>query len=132
MEISQKALLDQKDMPSGSMTLQYLEGIAGVRFALSVVSELIYNQQEGKGRGQYTTASQQLLNKAKQCCENPILNKEDGGPGIFLVKLLARQHGMAFIKKFSSSRGLEWIVPDHLRSTDEVCIHNGSNSPEDS
>lgn len=119
MEEGQEAI-EQLDLTSGRITLQHLEGIAKVRFALNVASELIYNQQEGKGQGQYTTASQQLLSKVKQCCENPIVNKENGGPGIFLVKLLARQHGMTFINKFSSSRGLEWIIPDHLRRTEEA------------
>ena len=109
------ALLDQSI--GRRITLQYLEGIAQVRFALTVVSELVYNQHEGKHPN---TESAKLIERTEIFCRSEVLNQEDSGPSIFLVKQLARQYGMSLVNSISSDYELGWIVPDFLKRK-EVC-----------
>lgn len=97
---------------SSKITLQYLEGVAKIRFALNVVSELIYSKQAG---GHRSLESLKLMEKTEAFCKRGVLNQEDGGPAVYLVKQLARQYGLSFINNISSDHELGWIVPDFLK-----------------
>ena len=88
-----------------------------MRFAKFVVAELLHCQFEGKGK---THDAQLILQAAKSCCEDQIVNVEDAGPGIFLVKQIVRQYGMTFLMNLISDRSMEWVVPVHLRRSEEV------------
>ena len=104
----------------GIFSLQYFEGVAKLRFSIAVVAELLYTQVERRGSRRYTHEARTLLEKTKQCCINPELNTDDAGPGVFLVKQIFKQFGMAFLTTLTSDRAMEWVIPVHLRRTDEV------------
>ena len=91
-----------------------------MRFAKFVVAELLHCQFEGKRKGYYTDEAQLFLQAAKGCCEDEIVNVEDAGPGIFLVKQIVRQYGMTFLMNLISDHSMEWVVPVHLRRSKEV------------
>ena len=104
--------------PQEHLSLVYLESVSQVRFALSVVAELLHKQKE-KGSEEvghlYTDNAQQLIQVAKDCCTDDEMNKEDSGPAIYLVKLLVRQYGMSFLTGLTADPTMEWVVPSHLR-----------------
>ena len=78
-----------------------------------------------------TTSSRdgrELLEIAKQCCIAPVLNSEDAGPGIYLVKQIYRQYGKAFLTTLTTDRAMEWIIPSHLRKSDKVTFITDSIS----
>ena len=100
------------------LSLEYLESVSQVRFALSVVSELLYKQNE-KGSQTvghlHTNGAQLLIQVAKDCCTHDKMNEEDLGPAVYLVKLLVRQYGMSFFVSLTADPTMEWVVPSHLR-----------------
>ena len=111
----------------GGIHLQYLEGIAKLRYAIVIVVELLYCQhgastREGRNQGYYTHETQLLLDVTKRCCINDIINTDNSGPGVFLVKQLARQHGISFLTNLTSDQTMQWIVPHHLQRSNEVVI----------
>ena len=114
-------------MTQPSSSVPYLEGVAKLRYALSVTAQLLYHQQErtspGRGEGMYHShGAQLLLDKAKECCSLPQFNKDEARPAIYLVKLLARQYGLSFLTKLTSNPAVVWVVPEHLRRSDKVSI----------
>ena len=99
--------------------MQYLEGIATLRFSFTVVAELIYYQfQDGKYEDyKYSNECQLLLNAAKSFCT---YFTDESGPGMFLAKQLARQYGITFLKKLMNDPNMQWIVPKTLNQANEV------------
>ena len=95
-----------------------------LRFSMSVIAELIHYQysNEETERITYTHHSQLLLNKAKECCSDDLLNKDDTGPGVFLLKLLVKQYGVTFLTNLTSDATMEWVVPRSLLQSDDVSI----------
>ena len=91
-----------------------------MRFAKFVVAELLHCQLEDRGKVQYTHEAELFLQAAKSCCVDQIVNVEDAGPGIFLVKQIVRQYGMTFLMNLISDHSMEWVVPVHLRRSEEV------------
>ena len=99
------------------LSLEYLESVSQVRFALSVVSEVLYKQNEKGSQAVghfHTNAAQLLIQVAKDCCTHDKMNEEDSGPAVYLVKLLVRQYGMAFFISLTADPTMEWVVPSHL------------------
>ena len=111
-------VLSNRNCEEEIFTLQHFEAVAKLRYALAVVAELLYTQVEKKCA--HSREELELLEKAKQCCISPALNDEDAGPGVFLVKQIYRRYGKAFLTTLTSNRAMEWIVPLHLRKSDEV------------
>ena len=108
-------VLSQHDPRKEIFTLQHFEAIAKLRYALAVVAELLYTQE-----GTHSRDGRELLEIAKQCCICPALNDEDAGPGVYLIKQIYRRYGKAFLTTLTSNRAMGWIVPSHLRKSDEV------------
>ena len=108
----------------GGIHLQYLEGIAKLRYAIVVVVELLHCQHGTSSRhqGYYTHETQLLLDIAKRCCSDHIVNTDNSGPGVFLVKQLARQYGVSFLTNLTSDQTMQWIVPHHLQRSNEVVV----------
>ena len=104
----------------GGITLPYLEGIAKLRYSLTVVAELLHCQYSGERQGHHTHDSQLLIEEASRCCSDYNLNKDDTGPGVFLVKQLARQYGITFLTNVTSDRTMYWVIPVSLRQSEEV------------
>ena len=111
-------------------SLPYLEAVAKLRYALSVVAELLYYQQERQTAGQrevghlYTHEAKLLVEHAKWCCSHSQLNEEEAGPAVYLVKLLARQYGCSFLTNLTANPALTWVVPPQFRQSTEVSITN--------
>ena len=103
-----------------TFSLRYFEGVAKMRFALVVVAELLHAQMEKKEQRTFTREASHLLERAKECCLSLKHNTEDAGPGIFLVKQIFKLYGKAFLTTLTSDRAKEWVVPAHLRRSDEV------------
>ena len=106
------------------MTLDYLEGVAKVRFALSVVAELL-NQNDQPRSHKDGVLVVQLLHRAREVCVDTNINSIDDtgqrdtvGPVIFLIKLLVRQYGLNCLRRASGVHA--WIVPEQLKQTGEV------------
>ena len=100
-------------------SLPYLESVAMLRYSLSVVAELLTQLTVGRQQ-QYTHDALLLMEEAKQCCFIPQLNEYEAGPAVYLVKLLIRQYGQSFLSRVCDHTELLWVVPEHLRQTDEV------------
>ena len=108
-------------MDTANVSIDYLEGVAKLRYVCSSVTEMLY--QQSRNPDVMHTALEQLLQPMQSLCENDNLNTECSGPGIFLMKQIARQRGMSCLAKLKAKEGLDWIIPAHLRRTDEVgCI----------
>ena len=111
----------------GGIRLQYLEGIAKLRYAIIIMAELLYYKHgtsvvdEGS-QTYYTNDTELLLGVAKQCCNDDTLNTENAGPAVFLVKQLARQYGVSFFTNLTSDQTMQWIVPHHLQRSNEVVV----------
>ena len=104
----------------GGITLPYLEGIAKLRYSLTVVAELLHCQYSGDRQGHHTHESLLLIEMANKCCSDYNLNKDDTGPGVFLVKQLAKQYGVTSLINITSDRTMQWIIPANLRQSEEV------------
>ena len=94
-----------------------------VRFALSVVAELLYKRNEKGSQAVghlHTSAAQILIQIAKDCCTDDVMNEEDSGPAVYLVKLLVRRYGISFLSGLTADTVMEWVVPSHLKRSREV------------
>ena len=113
--------------------LPYLEAVAKLRYSISVVAELLHTQltaERGteRGGGNYHIHEAHLLiEETKLCCSILKLNQEEAGPGVYLVKLLMRRYGPSFLTTLTSDPALHWVVPEHLRHSDDR-VHNFFNA----
>ena len=107
-----------------SISMPYLESIAQIRFALSVVAELIFKQNQSGllARGYHSHIAHSLIQVAKNYCTEDSLNDEDSGPAVYLLKLLVRQYGTSFLATLSADPAMEWVVPLHLRGSGKASI----------
>ena len=119
--------LRQHGQYAGAVTLEYLEGVAKVRFALSVVAELL-NQSDQPRSQEDGVLVVRLLHQAREICVDPNINSIDNtgqrdtvGPVVYLIKLLVRQYGQGCLQ--SASEAHAWIVPEQLKQTGEVRIN---------
>ena len=108
-----------------AVSLDYLEGVAKVRFALSVVAELLNQNDQPWSQHEDGVLVAQLLHQAREVCVDPTINSIDDtgqrdtvGPVVFLIKLLVRQYGLNCLQKASEDH--VWIVPEQLKQTGEV------------
>ena len=108
--------------PGEVINLDYLEGVSLLRYSLTVVAELIYYQYSNKEseRITYTHQSQLLLDMARKCCSEFDSNEDETGPGVFLVKQIARQYGVAFLTHLTSEANMQWVIPHNLRHSGDV------------
>ena len=103
----------------GVPTLEYLEGVASVRFSLSVVAEVLKNEANGQHFMELLRAAGQMCSDREVNCIDPTGRKDTVGPVIYLLKLIVRQYGMACLK--AAAEVHEWLIPAELKS-EEVCI----------
>lgn len=104
---------------SATTSLNYLEGIAHIRFGLSVVAEVLYQQQ-------HDIHIVNLMHTAKDVCTDPAINYTDEsgnvdvtGPVLYLLKQLFRRFGRTCL--LNAVKDHRWIIPENLRTEDEVC-----------
>ena len=126
LEKGQKSLAASTDRD-----LNFLEGVANVRFALLLVADLL---QQLSGRGDGATSvnkphivhgdtANQLIEIAKEACTRIDLNTIDltgkrntAGPVIYLMKLIVRQWGFDCLNNILKSH--QWVVPVDLRQSE--------------
>ena len=114
----------EENTRSSAVTLEYLEGVAKVRYALSVVAELL-NQDDQPQSQEDGVFVVQLVHQAQVICMDPNVNSIDDteqsdtvGPVVFLIKLLVRQYGLNCLQKASETHA--WIMPEQLKQTGGV------------
>ena len=106
---------DLKQHQSGTPTLEYLEGVAKVRYSLSVVAEVLKDNH----RGHYFA---ELLKAAAKMCSDGEMNRIDPtdrhntvGPVIYLLKLIVRRYGTPCLRVAAQVH--DWLIPAKLKST---------------
>ena len=112
--------------------VHYLEGIAGVRFAMMEVANLLHSHYESRSDQQLDLSLMQL---AEQVCSDPAINTVDFGdrgngvvgPAMYLLKLLARLYGFSCLKQ--AIKDYHWILPGGLQSAAEqvICYYSCKN-----
>lgn len=95
-------------------TLEYLEGVANIRYSLSVVAEVLRSKDTGHHIMELLRAAGRMCSDQEVNCIDPTGHRDTVGPVIYLLKLLVRQYGMPFLKEVAEVH--EWIIPVELRS----------------
>jgi len=102
----------------GEISLGYIEGVAKVRFALSVVAEQLHK---------HVTMKPALLHAVRTVCTDPSINHigdtgqtDTTGPALYLLRLIVRQFGFPYLTEVSVEH--PWVVPHELKTADEVTM----------
>ena len=102
------------------ISLAYIEGVAKVRFALSVVAELFQK---------HVAMKPAFLHAVREVCTDTSINQINGteqgdklGPVFYLLKLIVRQFGFSCLAEVSAVH--TWFVPPELKGQDEVITTN--------
>lgn len=103
----------------GTPTLEYLEGVAKTRFSLSVVAEVLKNEETGQTFMELLRAAGQMCCDREVNCIDPTGRKDTVGPVVYLLKLIVRQYGMTCLKAAAEIH--EWLIPAQLKS-EEVYV----------
>ena len=98
--------------------VHYLEGIAGVRFAMMEIACLLHSHYESQSDQQLDLTLMQL---AEEVSSDPAINTVDFGdrgngvvgPAMYLLKLLVRLYGFPCLKQ--AIRDYNWILPRGLQ-----------------
>ena len=108
------------------ISLAYIEGVAKVRFALSVIAELFQKDVAMKPA---------FLDAVRGLCTDTTINHVNGteqgdkiGPVFYLLKLIVRQFGFSCLTEVSAVHS--WIIPPELKGADEVTMtsqHSAKN-----
>ena len=100
------------------ISLTYIEGVAKVRFALSVVAELFQK---------HVAMKPAFLHAVREVCTDTSINQINGteqgdklGPVFYLLKLIVRQFGFSCLAEVSAVH--TWFVPPELKGQDEVIM----------
>ena len=116
LEEGHQALQLHTNPSHGEISLGYIEGVAKVRFALSVVAEQFHK---------HVTMKPALLHAVRSVCTDPSINhigdtgqSDTTGPGLYLLKLIVRRYGFPCLKEVSVEH--PWVVPHELKKADEV------------
>ena len=111
-----------------TIPLEYLYGVAQVRFAISVVADLFTKLvSETAPRDAHGANANHLLQVARMVCTHPAVNHFDltgsgntTGPAVYLLKLLVRQYGTHCLQKLANSQQHSWVIPQELQSSGEA------------
>ena len=128
---SYKVFKEHKVDPKVTVTIGYLEAVAGIRFSLMEIANLLHSQCSG-AQDHFSWHDQsefELLQLAENVCTDPAINTKDFtvsgrdvvGPAVYLLKLLVRKYGFPCLKQVSGK--LNWIIPKGLCTSDQVCIN---------
>ena len=108
------------------ITIGYLEGVAGIRFAVMEVASLLHSDCLNATAMRTSPWQYQLIQCAVELCADPAINTTDFasstedviGPAVYLLKLLVRQYGFPCLKQVSDQH--QWIIPEGLRTANQV------------
>ena len=111
---------DCNESNESNITVEYLEGVAKIRFVCFSVTELLYKRNLQQSITLSSPAEISLLQVLQDVCKDLLLNSTDCGPGIYFMKQIARQHGISFLGKISAINETQWVIPAQLRKGDKV------------
>ena len=111
-------VLKSSEHKSSAVTFEYLEAVAKIRYVCFSVAKLRLEMTNDCGTQSDST---RLMNQLQQVCQDASINTIDIGPGIFLVKQIARQHDPRLLDKLSMEKA-KWVVPECLRLNDKVMM----------
>ena len=103
-----------QERQQGTPTLEYLEGVAKARFSLSVVAEVLKNEETGHHFVELLKAAGQMCSDHEVNCIDTTDQQNTVGPVIYLLKLIVRQYGMPCLK--AAAEAHEWLIPSQLKS----------------
>lgn len=112
-----------------TITILYLEAVAGIRFAMMEVANLLYSQLSNITVATPKSQQQQqleivLIQRAADVCSDPDFNTTDFagvdavGPAIYLLKLLVRLYGSPCLHQLLGEH--PWLLPEGLQINDQV------------
>ncbi len=101
-------------------SLEYVEGVAKIRFALSMAAQLINKQiciADSSDVPQYCYGAHAefLLQSARDLCTDQRVCRQQTGPAVYLLKLLVRRYGMHRFQSIIQSSDHTWILPEELQ-----------------
>lgn len=110
-------------------TIGYLEGVAGVRYAVMEIASIFHSgsiQDTVRRSTQEQQLQVHLLQQAEELCADPVVNTTDFsasdedvvGPAVYLLKILVRQYGFPCLKQVFEQ--YNWVIPEGLRTIDQV------------
>ena len=113
----------------GTITLEYLEAISYLRYGLSFAANCLSEYQHTSGDVETLQSPSEgifgrLFDKIKHVC----LNSYHGQPHEFMIKYIARQFGMQFLKKLIDHPTFNWLIPHHLQPAKQVLIQSSCNN----
>lgn len=120
-----------------SINIGYLEGIAGIRFSIMEVANLLHSgfiDDTAKKSRPVQQVQFVIMQLAEELCVDPAINTTDFaasdvvGPAIYLLKLLVRQFGFPCLKHVSEH--CQWIIPEDLRIADQVLLYSSTCSSD--
>ena len=106
----------------GTPTLEYLEGVAKVRYSLSVVAEVLKEDLKGHYFVELLKAAAKMCCDPEVNCIDPAERENTMGPLIYLLKLIVRQYGMPCLRVAAYVH--DWLIPAWLRTKH---VSNGNN-----
>ncbi len=105
------------------ITIDYLEGVAGFRFAIMEIAGLLHASYVDNT---LKKSQLEIFQLAEELCRDPVINSTDFstngedvmGPAVYLLKLLVRQYGYPCLRHVSEL--YQWIIPEGLCTADQV------------
>lgn len=108
-----------------TISVQLLEGLAKVRFSLSVVADILEKESSSKQNTDPSSQTKMLMYTTQNICSDLQVNVIDTsgrldttGPVVYLMRLLVRQYGMPCLEKVANT--YPWVIPPQLKSVQEV------------
>ena len=102
------------------ISLAYIEGVAKVRFALSVVAKLF--QKHVAMKPSFLHAVREVCTDTNINCGNGTKQGDKIGPVFYLLKLIVRQFGFSCLAEVSAVH--TWVLTPKLKGADEVILTN--------
>lgn len=104
-----------------NISVLLLEGLAKIRFSLSIAADIFEKQASSKQNIMISSPMKQLVYTAQNVCCDLKINIIDTtgsldmtGPIIYLMRLLVRQYGMSCLEKVADI--YSWVIPKELRN----------------
>ena len=115
------AILYETTSGTANISVLLLEGLAKIRFSLSIAAD-IFEKQVSSKQNIVTNSSMKLLVYTAQnvCCDLKINvidttgSLDMTGPIVYLMRLLVRQYGMSCLEKVADA--YTWVIPKQLRN----------------
>lgn len=116
------AVLYETASGPANISVLLLEGLAKIRFSLSVAADILEKQSSSK---QISSPMKQLVYTTQNVCCDLKINIIDTtgsldttGPIVYLMRLLVRQYGISCLEKVASA--YSWAIPKELRNTQVI------------